>query len=902
VTQDGWAALLGYGRATIQRWERGERVPPADAEEAILHLCAARGLFRSYEHGPLAGMTVTPESLRQVFAEARLGLSGNGTESRAAAVSAPQRPSRLPLLNTSFIGRVAELAEVRRLLASTRLLTLTGTGGSGKTRLAIQAAAGLPGGLVDDVSLVELAQISDAALVPQAVTTALGVREAPGRTHQEALTAALANKRTLLILDNCEHLLAACAELVRTLLNACPEVRVLATSRAPLGLAGEIAWRVPPMAVSEPSLHVDGGSAAPLPDAVLLFAERAAAASPGFVLNERAAAVAGQICRTLDGIPLAIELAAARAKVLSVEQIAARLDDRFRLLTGGSRSALPRHQTLRATLDWSHDLLTEAEQTALRRLSVFAGGCTLPAAEAACADNPDDAERLLDEMVTLVDHSLVTVDVQGNEARYRMLETVREYALVKLRDAGEEERRRRAHAAVFLALAEEAEPKLTTPSAREWLARLDAEHDNLRLALAWVHLLPAGNGLRLASALGGYWDLRGMYSEGRAWLTDLLAAERDTARPAVRSRALAAAARLANTQSDYPSASALATEALAIERELDNATGICRSLNVLGMVAWKQGAYEQSEAIFAEGVELAESRGEREAAATLLNNRGALAFERGDNPAARSFFERAREYHRALGDQSRVIGISTNLGLIAQGEGDYNAARAAFTEVLAFRKESGEPLGTANALLNLGLTTYTQGQYPEARELFAEALELYRQLGAKDSIANALNNLGTVHQMEGDLDAARTAFEESLRLRREIGHARGIGQGLHNLGGILRDQGNVALAWDHVIDALARRRALNDTSGTAASLIRIASLVCLAQGYELAARLLGAASALRDSVRSPLAPTDRQDWDQALAQCRAALGDEAFDAAWQSGRFLTLDEAVSEAAQARPAH
>jgi predicted ATPase/DNA-binding transcriptional regulator YiaG len=397
VTQEGWAAQIGVSRKTVQRWEAGERAPDPGAEAAILAYCRERDLFRAFSHGPLAGLELTPDVLHDVLAESRIGGSRQPAAGRGEPVvhaqpaARPPQPSNVPAALTRFVGREREISSVRRSLAGTRLLTLTGAGGCGKTRLALEVAGELLWAYPHGVCLVELAALTNHALVPGTVAATLGLRELEARPATEALVDLLRSRHLLLILDNCEHLLVACAELVEMLLRACPNLEVLATSRESLGIVGETVWQVPPMALppvawefgvgEQESVH---GAQSPMPDALRLFVERAQLYRSDFNLtSQNAGAVAG-VCRRLDGIPLAIELAAAWVRVLSIDQIAARLGDRFHLLTGGGRAALPRHQTLRAAMDWSHDLLTPPERALLRRLSVFAGGFTLEAAEAVC--------------------------------------------------------------------------------------------------------------------------------------------------------------------------------------------------------------------------------------------------------------------------------------------------------------------------------------------------------------------------------------------------------------------------------------------------------------------------------------------------------------------------------------
>lgn len=427
-------------------------------------------------------------------------------------------PNNLPMQLTSFIGREREMGEIRALLSRSRLLTLVGSGGSGKTRLALQVAAELLEAYKDGVWLVELAALTDAGLLAQTVAAALNLREQPGRTVEATLTDYLQPRQILLVLDNCEHLLLACAELGEGLLRTCPQLRLLSTSRESLAISGELTYRVPSFAVTE-LRQLTSVDALIQNEAVRLFVDRATLAAPAFKLTERNVAAVAQICDRLDGIPLAIELAAGRMKGMSVEQIAARLDDRFRLLTGGSRTALPRQQTLRATMDWSHEMLSDSERTVLRRLSVFAGGWTLEAAEAVCAGDGPEPGDVLDLVTHLVDKSLVFMEAPDGEARHRFLETIRQYARDRLMEASEADRVRDRHRDWCIQLAEQAEPHLTSAAQAVWFERLELENHNLRAALEWTKAGGAPEmGLRLAGPLWRFWNVHGYWREGREWL------------------------------------------------------------------------------------------------------------------------------------------------------------------------------------------------------------------------------------------------------------------------------------------------------------------------------------------------------------------------------------------------
>jgi predicted ATPase/class 3 adenylate cyclase len=589
------------------------------------------------------------------------------------------RPNNLPMQLTSFIGRDRELVQLRGLLVAHRLVTLVGIGGCGKTRLALQASADALDAYSDGVWLVELAPLSEPLLVERQLATVLGIREATateGRTLTDRLVDHLASRRTLVLLDNCEHLVAACAGLAARLVSACPDLTVLASSREPLGVAGEVTFTVPPLAV-DPLDPADIGGI----EAVQLFVDRARLADPNFGLTTVNASAVASICRRLDGIPLAIELSAARTRSLTAQQLDARLGDRFRLLAGGSRTALPRHQTLRAAIDWSHRLLSGPEQVLFRRLAVFAGGCTLEAAEEVCAD--DDLDVLL-LVAALVDKSLLVHEpAQG---RYRMLETIRQFAWDKLSEAGEDQALRAGHRDWCLALAEAAE--LATPAATDWLARLAAEQDNFRAALEWDG--PTGDDeakrLRLGGALREFWWVQAQPGEGRHWLERALRAAPD-APAAARATALLGAGLLAVEQGDIASAPAFFRQSQALYEELGDRRGVAEALVGLGEIAVVQGRYEQARPLLEQAVREARAAGSQHLAALALNFVGNGLYLQGDWTAARPMYEQALEGFRSIGNPHGVAVVTVQIGLCALEGGDQHEARSLVREGLQLARQ-----------------------------------------------------------------------------------------------------------------------------------------------------------------------------------------------------------------------
>ena len=644
----------------------------------------------------------------------------------------PERPPHnLTSELSSFVGREKELPEVRRLLENNRLLTLTGPGGCGKTRLALAAASELIERFEDGVWMVELAPLADPSLVPQAVASAPGVREQPGHPLTETLSDYLASKKVLLILDNCEHLVGACAELAESLLRSCPELRVLATSREALGIAGEVVRPVPSLSLPDLRRMPNTDSLSRY-ESARLFVERTEAVKPTFALTEQNAPSVAKICYRLDGIPLAIELAAARTKVLSVEEISERLDDCFGLLTVGSRTALPRHRTLHATMDWSHDLLSEQERALFHRLSVFTGDFTLEAAELVCAGEDLQKEEVLNLLSHLVDKSLVLVAEQDGEARYRLLETVRQYGWEKLSDLGEEGQHRERHAGHFLKLAEEAESELKGEGQVAWLERLEQEHDNLRAALRW--LLGRGESdkaARLGWALWLFWWIRGHFAEGRRSMEQAVSVEGSVAMPAsAQAKALYVEGTMACGQGDQRSAEVLLEESAALFRELGDRRGVAYALGSAAVVAITQERFERAIVCSEEATELFLEVGDKWGAAPMLGCSAVGWLNGGDHRRARSLAERGLELCRETGDKHGTSIALLTLAGVAQAERDYERARDLFEEGLTVSAELGNEADIVHCLEGLATVSGEEGRIVHAARLWGAAESLLEKIEA----------------------------------------------------------------------------------------------------------------------------------------------------------------------------
>src|SRR5579871_184846 len=535
-------------------------------------------------------------------------------------------PNNLPRQLSSFIGREKQIEEVKQLLLASPLVTLTGTGGSGKTRLALQVAAESLVEYSDGVWLVELAAVADPSLVVQTAAASLGLREAPGPPLLQTLLDYLNSRTLLLVLDNCEHLLQACAVLAHSILRSCPQLRLLVTSREALKVAGEQVYRVPSLSAPDPDqIPTEEKEIAFIVseyEAPRLFVERARLLKTDFTLTRQNASVVASVCHRLDGIPLAIELAAARVNVLSVEDINVRFKHRFRLLKGGSRTVLPRQQTLQATLDWSYELLSKQEQLLLARLSVFAGGWSLEAAEAVCSEEGIEAPDILDLLISLVEKSLSLAGEREGKSRYRMLETIQDYGLQRLQESGQEKLWRTRHLQFFLMLAEEAEPKLTGAEQGEWLQRLQEEHDNLRAGLQWCQQDKQSQeaGLRLAVSLRWFWQVRGFVSEGRTHLNTILSQENASQPTPTRVKALHSAGNLAVMQGDYAAARALYELSLSMSKELGDKLCIAASLGNLGNVTFAQSDYAAAHALFEESLTIQRELEDKPGIAASLGN------------------------------------------------------------------------------------------------------------------------------------------------------------------------------------------------------------------------------------------------------------------------------------------
>jgi predicted ATPase len=685
---------------------------------------------------------------------------------------APPRAVNLPVPRTAFVGREQEVSTVKELLLrdGVQLVTLTGPGGIGKTRLAVQAsreaAENFPGG----VCFVSLAAVTDPALVPALIAQTLGIKES-GRPALEQLKEYLRDVRAsiLILLDNLEHLLTA-APLLAELLTIAPELKMLVTSRAPLHIYGEHEYPVPPLALPNLGSALSLEALAKNP-AVALFLERAVAIKPSFELTKENAGAVAAICARLDGLPLAIELAAARIKLLSPTAMEARLESRLQLLTGGAKDLPERQQTLRGAIDWSYGLLDSAEQALFRRLSVFAGGCTLEGVEAVCNTKRDLGIDVFDGIASLVDKSLAQqIELTEEESRFVVLDTIREFGNDRLCASKEESATKRAHAAYCLVLAEDYSSQATDPANRNWVASFEAEYNNFRSALEW--LIQTGDaewGLRLGAALFQFWETREYLSEARGLLEKLLKLEGAKTRTNTRARVLFSAGVLAGEQGDYESARALVTESLDISRELHDARGVGIALNALAAHARDRGDLAASRSLFNESLAVWRDLGDRVVVARLLSNLANVVKLQGEYALARSLFEECLSIFRELGDRAGMAWSLNSEGDVAREQGELAIARALYEESLGIFRQLGDKWGIAGCLADLGNLACDQKDYSTSRSLYIESMELFQELGQKRGVARLLECFACTAAAQSKPEVSLRLAATAAALRRVLG-------------------------------------------------------------------------------------------------------------------------------------
>jgi predicted ATPase/DNA-binding CsgD family transcriptional regulator len=839
-------------------------------------------------------------------------------------------PSTVPLPLGALIGRDADLAEVEVLLAEQRMVTLVGPPGIGKTRMALELAPRMSDQFPGGTAVVELAKVAEPADVAQAIATALGVREEPGLALADTVASFLEARRYLLVLDNCEHLLESVARLASRFLQQADDLTLLATSREPLGVDTEVTWRVPPLSLPSPDGEMSSADSA----AVRLFLDRAEAADPSFTATAETEHVIGEICRRLDGVALAIELAAARVDAMSPGQIAQRLDERFELLTTGSRAAVEHHQTLRAALDWSYGLLADEEAAVLRRLSVFAGGCTADAAADVCGERGVERSGVPELLESLVCKSLVVCDEKAWGPRYRLLETIRDYGTRELEARNEGARARTRHAAWCIRLTEAGERELYGSSRAEWIERFEVEHDNVRAALRWAAIEGrADEAMRLASAMTIFWSTRGYLTEGRTWLMSTSRLGAAGASP-LRARVLWGAGFLAELTSDYRLARDLLGHSLAIAEQSGDSSTASRALMTLGICALflsdqgeaaARSLFERSCAFARESTDswslvcalaglawVDQLRGDSKSAAsqledcvliareardqwaevTALNLLGTVALRQGDVAVAGELLSRTLSSARALGDPRLLADTLLSFGRWAVVTGDLATATDAFDEALTLGRRLGSRTAVLNASCELGDAARLSGDTATAHALFTECLSIAWHMGA--TCPAALLGLGRVSVATGDRWAAEALFERALGASRDSN--REIGEvapdALAELAELAHGRGDTDRAVELHRQALEIRGERHDPIAIADSLRALGHLAAASGTYADAVRLFAAADSTwhaADSDRRD--PVERSHDGGALV--RDQLPDDEWEAAWRDGTSWSVDEAVA---------
>jgi predicted ATPase/Tfp pilus assembly protein PilF len=832
------------------------------------------------------------------------------------------RPNNLPAHITPLVGREHEIEALRQLLlkSEVRLATLTGPGGIGKTSLSLQVALSLLDEFAHGVFFVGLAAISDAELVLPTIAQTLGLRENRSKSLRESVIEYLRDKHLLLVLDNFEQVVAA-APVVSNLFAACPHVKILVTSRIVLRLKGEREYPVEPLPAPDPQAAISK-EALPQYAAVELFIQRALAVKPDFEVNNDNAPAVAEICFRLEGLPLAIELAAARLKLFSPQALLGRLGSRLQLLRGGTRDMPARHQTLRQAIAWSYDLLSPAEQTFFQRLAVFAGGCSLEAVEAIChavrLSSPKSAshhvaQRLrqdgaldaLDELTALIDQSLLRQEqTQEGEPRFVMFETIREFALERLQASEEREATRRRHADFFLALAEKAEPKLTGPQQVLWLNVLEREHDNLRAVFSWVEETgQADYGLRLGAAIWRFWIARGHRHEGRERLAALLALPGAAQATRERAKVLNAIGTIMHELGDYITARQRLEESLEIWREFGDKRGMAAVINNLGWIAAQLGELISASELSGESLVLHAKLGDKRGMAVAFNNLSAVAFAQAEFPRAHSLQEQSLSLRHEIGDERGIAYATAILGWLEVVQGNSEKAAALLDTARGKLRQLGDNMMMGFTLWILAQMALDQGD-------FARAAKLMKEEGAaliKDRDPQMLWLLALVKQHEGDQQQAQELLEESLAKFRAWGYKWGIAntldligrQALDRVGELTssRDDDERATACFH--ESMLLNRDLGNKLGLAKALIGFGRLALTQGEPDRSARLFAAAEALHQTIGAPIPPYERIQFDREVSHLRALLEEETFATNWNEGKNMAVEQAVSYALKHR---
>jgi predicted ATPase len=797
----------------------------------------------------------------------------------------------LPAQTTSFIGREKEMAEIKQAISEHRLVTLTGSGGTGKTRLSLQVAADLLDQFPDGIWFVELAPLTNPDLIPQTILSVFGIGEAQGKTPMQSLIDHVHNKNLLIVLDNCEHLIEACAQLVDTLLKHSPTLKILASSREALGVKGEMTWRVPSLSLPE-AKHLPEMDQLSQYESIRLFMERATLVHPRFHVTKENASSIAQICSRLDGIPLAIELAAARVKALSVDQIAARLNDRFRLLTGGARTALPRQQTLRALIEWSYNLLSEQERTLFARLAVFLGGWTLEAAEQVCVEEGGGLD-ILDLLTRLVDKSLVVVEEVIGGIRYRMLETTRQYARDMLMMSNEVEEFRERQLNYYLTFAESAAVELKGRGQALWMSRLEAEHDNLRAALEWSLESHPEFGLRIAVALLEFWDAHGHITEARKWMESMLGATKDLPPSPSRVEAIYGAFWLATRQSEMESLHLL-DEGFALAQTLEYKKGIANGLSYHGKIKELfDNDLERAELLYNDALKIWRELGDKLGIGQALGPLASCALNHHEYAHAEKLFNESLSLFREVGNEREIAGALWNLSEVAVYRRNYGSAQALAEESLAGYRKLEDKHGIATALRALSVAGHNLGNNVQAQTASEQSIKIFREIGDRGCMGITLSVLARQVYEQGNLPRATEFVQEALTALHEMGDKVSESSALDVLARITLAQGNSLEAQKHFADGLILQRALKDERMVPSLLEGLAHALISDSQFNDAILLSGAAEALRERINLALMQVECSEYDQLILTLREQIDDVTYQKLWDEGRTMTMEQAIA---------
>jgi predicted ATPase/class 3 adenylate cyclase/Tfp pilus assembly protein PilF len=800
------------------------------------------------------------------------------------------RPNNLPVQLTSFIGKQEEMKAVRDLLRQTHLLTLTGIGGAGKTRLAMQLGADVIDEFADGVWIVELASLLEPELLPDAVIQTLGISHQPPGDVINTLIEYLKDKELLLILDNCEHLIHAAAEFSQELLKRIHKLKIIATSREALKIDGEQCHRVLSLGIPNPD-DKDTPEQLTQFESVRLFIERALAVHQNFRVNNKNAPALAQICFQLDGIPLAIELAAARTKALSVEQISERLSDRFHLLTGGRRTSLPRQQTLRALIDWSYDLLTEIEKTLWNRLSVFSGGWTLESAEEICADEKIDSGEVIDLLTLLVEKSIVIFNEE--KRRFRMLETIKQYGEEKLRESNEHGIIADKHLKHFAELADTAAKELRGSRHSQRIALLDSETGNFEKGLLWsVESSNNAEGCKLAGSLGYYWQLRGHISEAIRWL-EAVSKSRPEVIDNTYCKVISHKGNFYRMLSNFEKSGKFLLESLNLSREIGDESGVADTLNRLGINEFDQGRFEEAIKYYEENLAIFRKNGDKLGISKTLNNLGNASSNLGDDDKAMKLYEESLVLRRELKDRLGIAITLNNIGILAFERGDFERANGLLEESVQVRREMGDKQGIAISLMNLGNSFYNQGDFERATDLYFECSRIYEEIGEMSGFSESLYNLGKVEFAREEIDRAEDYFRRGLQISTELRADSYIVINLFGLGKISSWKKDFEQARKFYRESLKLYKEMGNRKDIDLNLLWMSELGFRIGNYSDASRLLGFINEeFLERKKTVFPKSDQSVYDETLKDLKEEMSVEDFAKYFEEGRMLNFDKAI----------